>query len=188
MPLVDAKNEEDEKKRDLDNGGTSSPPPPPPPNATSPPSSSSSLPPTQLSPETLRSLVMACSGEGGGGRRGGDEEGTSSSSSAAAASIAATAANEARDRLRGHLGFCFEPMSWSDAKAAIADGGVEAIGRMGRTPEGVAEYWRWRDDVCSKEYASTADFVRIEIMGFDAAVGKGKESFLFLFFRCFSSS
>jgi hypothetical protein len=54
------------------------------------------------------------------------------------------------------------------------DGGVAAMGRMGRTPEGVARYWRWRDEVCAREYASTADYVRIEIMGFEAAVAGGK--------------
>ena len=108
---------------------------------------SSSLPRTQLSPETLRALVLKC---------GREAEGEASCLSAAAPST--SNALKARDRLRGQLGFCFDPMPWEQAVAAIADGGVEAMGQMGRTPEGVARYWRWRDEVCAKEYASTADF------------------------------
>lgn len=120
-----------------------------------PPSAS---PPPQLPPETLRELVLACGREAE--EEGGEKKATSTSST--------------RDRLRGQLGFCFEPMRWERAAAAVADGGVSAMGRMGRTPEGVARYWRWRDEVCAREYASTADYVRIEIMGFEAAVAGGK--------------
>ena len=109
----------------------------------------------QLSPETLRELVLACGRE--------EEASTSTSSSAAA-----------RDCLRGQLGFCFDPMPWERAAAAIADGGVAAMGRMGRMPEGVARYWRWRDEVCAREYASTADYVRIEIMGCEVAAAGGE--------------
>ena len=120
-----------------------------------PPSSSpSSPPPEQLPPETLRELVLACGREA-------DEDGKNQASTST------------RDRLRGQLGFCFEPMPWERAAAAVADGGVRAMGAMGRTPEGVARYWRWRDEVCAREYASTADYVRIEIMGFEAAVAGG---------------
>ena len=120
-------------------------PPPPPPS--SPP------PAQQLSPEALRELVLACGSEAEGGNE---------------------ASSPTRDRLRGQLGFCFDPMPWDLAAAAVADGGVTAMGRMGRTPEGVARYWRWRDEVCAGEYASTADYVRIEIMGCEAAVAGGE--------------
>jgi len=120
-------------------------PPPPPPS--SPP------PAQQLSPEALRELVLACGSEAEGGNE---------------------ASSPTRDRLRGQLGFCFDPMPWDLAAAAVADGGVAAMGRMGRTPEGVARYWRWRDEVCAGEYASTADYVRIEIMGCEAAVAGGE--------------
>lgn len=124
-----------------------------------PPSSCPSSPPEQLPPETLRELVLACGREA---EENGKEEASTST----------------RDRLRGQLGFCFEPMPWGRAAAAVADGGVRAMGAMGRTPEGVARYWRWRDEVCAREYASTADFVRIEIMGFETAVAEGKSSVL----------
>lgn len=131
---------------------------------------SSSLPRTQLSPETLRALVLKC---------GREAEGEASCLSAAAPST--SHALKARDRLRGQLGFCFDPMPWEQAVAAIADGGVEAMGQMGRTPEGVARYWRWRDEVCAKEYASTADYVRVEIMGFEVGVAGGELCVFFSF-------
>lgn len=146
------------------------------PDAASPsPAPSSSLPPTQLSPETLRALVLEC------GREEAEEE-----EKACSASTSTAAALKTRDRLRGQLGFCFEPMPWDQAVAAIADGGVEAMGRMGRTPEGVARYWRWRDEVCAKEYASTADFVRVEIVGFEVGVAGGE--FWWVFFVVVASS
>ena len=131
--------------RPLPPSSPSSPPPPAPP------------PPAQqlLPPETIRELVLACGREAEDGKE-------------------ASASTSARDRLRGQLGFCFDPMPWERAAAAIADGGVSAMGQMGRTPEGVAHYWRWRDEVCAREYASAADYVRIEIMGFEAAVAGGE--------------
>lgn len=126
------------------------------PNSLPPPPSSP--PQQQLPPETLRELVLACGRE--------DEEKQDEKKE--------VASTHTRDRLRGQLGFCFEPMTWESAAAAIADGGVAAMGRMGRTPEGVARYWLWRDEVCVKEYASTADYVRIEIMGCAVEVAGGE--------------
>ena len=123
------------------------------------PPSSSPPPQQQLSPETLRELVLACGKEA--------EEDDEDKKEASSTTLT-------RERLRGQLGFCFEPMTWESAAAAIADGGVSAMGRMGRTPEGVARYWRWRDEVCAAEYATTADYVRIEIMGCEAAVAGGE--------------
>jgi hypothetical protein len=129
--------------------------------SSSPPSSSSSLPAQQLPPEALRELVLACGREAEENQQQGGEASTST-----------------RERLRGQLGFCFEPLSWEHAAEAIADGGVAAMGQMGRTPEGVARYWKWRDEVCAREYSSIADYVRIEIMGCESSVAeKGERAF-----------
>ena len=47
-------------------------------------------------------------------------------------------------RLRGYPGFCLDPMPWAEAAACVEDGGVAALGRMGRDPAGVATYWAWK--------------------------------------------
>jgi hypothetical protein len=51
-------------------------------------------------------------------------------------------------RLAGQPGFCLTPMAWPDAAAAVADGSVQALGRMGRDADGVRVYWKWKDEVC----------------------------------------
>lgn len=50
-------------------------------------------------------------------------------------------------RLAGQPGFCLTPMAWPDAAAAVADGSVQALGRMGRDADGVRVYWQWKDEV-----------------------------------------
>ena len=146
---------------------SSSPPQPPPPHEQQQQQQQQQQ---QLSPKTLRELVLACGRE----ELGKEEEQKKTFTS-----------TTDRDRLRGQLGFCFEPMAWKSAVAAIADGGVSAMGTMGRTPEGVARYWAWRDGECAREWASTADFVRVEIMGFKVGVGQGEGGFVFFFFSFF---
>ena len=135
-------------------------------DASRPPSPSPSSSQQQLSPEALRELVLACGREAA-------EDGHQQASTST------------RNRLRGQLGFCFYPMPWAAAVEAVADGGVAEMGKMGRTPEGVARYWAWRDEVCDKEYATTADYVRIEIMGCEEAEAAGGERGVFLLFSGF---
>ena len=50
-------------------------------------------------------------------------------------------------RLASTPGFCLHPMPWRDAVAAVRDGSVAALGRMGRDAQGVRVYWRWKDEV-----------------------------------------
>ena len=50
-------------------------------------------------------------------------------------------------QLAGTPGFCLQPMPWTDAAAAVADGSVQALGRLGRDAEGVRVYWKWKDEV-----------------------------------------
>lgn len=50
-------------------------------------------------------------------------------------------------RLAGTPGFCLTPMRWADAAAAVADGSVAALGRMGRDADGVRVYWKWKEEV-----------------------------------------
>ena len=51
-------------------------------------------------------------------------------------------------QLAGTPGFCLQPMPWPAAAAAVSDGSVQALGRMGRDAEGVRVYWKWKDEVC----------------------------------------
>jgi Protein of unknown function (DUF3605) len=50
-------------------------------------------------------------------------------------------------------------MSYESAKALIEEGSIEALGRLGRSPQGLKKYWDYRENVISKSYASVTDYL-----------------------------
>jgi hypothetical protein len=64
-----------------------------------------------------------------------------------------------------------DAVTYEEAVALIADGSVEALGRLGRSPLAIKHYWSTMDKL-KQEYASVADYLYKRVFGMELQAGK----------------
>ena len=74
--------------------------------------------------------------------------------------------------LRGVPGVNLEPTTWAELAKLVADGGVAALGRLGRSPLQLKQYEEYMVSVRAR-YASVTDYLHAKVFGLPAAPGPG---------------
>lgn len=74
--------------------------------------------------------------------------------------------------LRGVPGVNLEPTAWAALQALVADGGVAALGQLGRSPEQLRQYEEYMAGVRAR-YASVTDCLQEKVFALPTAPGPG---------------